>query len=56
MQSLEELKERIQVLEAEKSQLTMEVEALRIAAQEKVTALESQISRMQQEAKVLREL
>ena len=56
MQSLNDLREKIHVLETEKSQLKTEIENLRKAAEIKASSLEEDIDQMREEAKTLREL
>ncbi len=56
MQSLNELREKIQTLETERSQLKTEIENLRKAAEIRVAALEEDIEEMRDEVKTLREL
>ena len=56
MGTLKELREKIQVLEAERARLAIEVEGLRKAAESRVAALESEVGQMREEAKSLREL
>ncbi len=56
MQSLNDLREKIQTLETEKSQLKTEIENLRKAAEIRAAALEDDIEEMRGEVKTLREL
>ena len=56
MQSLNELREKIQTLETERSQLKTEIENLRKAAEIRAAALEEDIEEMRDEVKTLREL
>lgn len=56
MQTLKEIREKIQSLETERTRLKVEVEALRKAAESRVTLLEDEVSQMRKEAQSLREL
>jgi uncharacterized membrane protein len=56
MLSLNDLREKIQTLETERSQLKTEIENLRKAAEIRAAALEEDIDEMREEAKTLREL
>jgi uncharacterized membrane protein len=56
MQSLNDLRQKIQTLEAERSQLKTEIENLRKAAETRAAALEEDIEEMRDEVKTLREL
>jgi uncharacterized membrane protein len=56
MQSLNDLREKIQTLETERFQLKTEIENLRKAAEIKAAALEEDIEEMRGEVKTLREL
>jgi uncharacterized membrane protein len=56
MQSLNDLREKIQTLETERSQLKTEIENLRKAAEKRAAALEEDIEEMREEVKTLREL
>jgi septal ring factor EnvC (AmiA/AmiB activator) len=56
MQTLKEIRERIQSLESERARLIVEVEALRKAAESRATLLEGEVNQMREEAKSLREL
>jgi len=56
MQSLNDLREKIQTLETERSQLKTEIENLRKAAETRAAALEEDIEEMRGEVKTLREL
>ncbi|MCW4011000.1 MAG: hypothetical protein NWF05_10340 [Candidatus Bathyarchaeota archaeon] len=56
MQTLKELREKIQALEAERKRLIGEIEVLRKTAEARAATLESEVSRLREEAKSLREL
>ena len=56
MQSATELKEKILALEKERSQLTIEVDLLRKAAESRVAELEGEVGKMREAARSLREL
>ena len=56
MQTAPELKQRIQNLEKERSQLTVEVELLWKAAENRVNVLEAEVEQMRETATSLREL
>ena len=56
MQTLKELREKIQALEVERAHLLVEVETLRKAAETRAAALEGEVGQMREEAKSLREL
>ena len=56
MQSLNDLREKIQKLETERSQLKTEIENLQKAAEIRAAALEEEIEELRDEAKTLREL
>jgi hypothetical protein len=56
MQTLVELKAKIQSLETERSQLISDIENLRKTAEFRVMRLEGEVNQMREEAKTLREL
>jgi len=56
MQTLKDLREKIQALETERARLMVEVDGLRKAAESRVTVLEGEVSQIREEAKSLREL
>jgi hypothetical protein len=56
MQSTTELKQKILALEKERSQLTVEVDLLRKAAESRAAALEGEVGQMRETARSLREL
>ncbi|MCW4018542.1 MAG: hypothetical protein NWF00_07695 [Candidatus Bathyarchaeota archaeon] len=53
---LQDLREKIQALEAERTRLLVEIGEMRKAAESRVAALESEVGQMREEAKALREL
>ncbi|MCJ7429650.1 hypothetical protein MUO83_00360 [Candidatus Bathyarchaeota archaeon] len=56
MQTLKNLREKIETLETERSNLMIEIDNLRKVAESRVTALESEVSMMHEEVKSLRDL
>ncbi len=56
MPSAAELKEKIMALEKERSQLSVEVDLLRKAAESRAATLEGEVGQMREAAKSLREL
>jgi predicted nucleic acid-binding Zn-ribbon protein len=54
MQTLKELREKIQALEAERARLLGEIEGLRKAAESRAVALESEVKQIREEAQSLR--
>ena len=56
MQTLKDLRAKIQALETERARLMVEVESLRKAAESRVITLEGEVVQMREEAKSLREL
>ena len=56
MQDLNELKDKIETLETERSQLKNEIDSLRKAAETRVSALEADIHQMHEQIQILREL
>ncbi len=56
MQTLKELREKIQALETERARLMVEVESLRKAAETRVVTLEGEVGQLREEAKSLRDL
>ena len=53
MQTLKELREKIQALEAERTRLMGEIEGLRKQAEARAAALEAEVGQMREEAKSL---
>ncbi len=56
MQTLKNLREKIKTLETERSNLMVEIEKLKEAADSKVAALESEVGMLREEVKSLRDL
>ncbi len=56
MQTLKELREKIQTLETQRAQLLAEIESLRKAAETRATTLENELAQMREDAKALREM
>jgi uncharacterized coiled-coil DUF342 family protein len=56
MQTLKELREKIQSLEAERTRLVGEIETIRKTAEKRAVFLQNEVNRMREEAKSLREL
>ena len=56
MQSLNDLKEKIKLLEDERAHLTVEVEDLRKAAELRVAALENEVRQLRKDSGTLREI
>ena len=56
MQTLKNLREKINTLETERANLMIEIEKLRKVAESKVDALESEVTMLREEAKSLRDL
>jgi len=56
MQTLRNLREKIEKLETEKTDLLAEIEKLRKAGEEKASALEEEIATLREEVKSLKEL
>jgi hypothetical protein len=56
MQTLKDLREKIQALETERAKLLGEIEGLRKAAESRAAALEGEVNQMREEAKSLRDL
>jgi len=56
MQSLNELKEKIKLLEDERAHLSAEVENLRKAAELRIAALEEEVRKLKQDSSTLREI
>ncbi len=56
MQSLKELREKIQTLENERSRLLIEVESLRKAVESRAEALEGEVIHLREESKNLHDL
>lgn len=56
MQTLKNLREKIKTLETERSNLMVEIEKLKKAAESRVNALESEVNMLREEVKSLREL
>ncbi len=56
MQTLKELREKIQALETERAQLMGEIESLRKTAETRAATLQNEITQMREDAKSLREM
>ena len=56
MQTLKNLRERINTLETERANLMIEIEKLKNNAESKVSALEGEVSMLREEVESLREL
>lgn len=56
MQSLKNLRDKIETLESERSNLMVEIEKLKKMAESKVNALESEVTMLREEVKSLRDL
>jgi predicted nuclease with TOPRIM domain len=56
MQTLKNLREKLNTLETERANLMIEIEKLRKVAESKVDALESEVTMLREEAKSLRDL
>jgi len=56
MQSLNDLREKIKLLEDERAHLSAEVESLRKAAEQRVVALEEEVRKLRQDSNTLREI
>ncbi len=56
MQTVYDLKEKIQSLETERKQLAKEIENLRKAAESRAATLENEVKQMEEEAETLREI
>ncbi|MBS7616486.1 hypothetical protein KEJ45_04740 [Candidatus Bathyarchaeota archaeon] len=56
MQTLKNLREKIKTLETERTNLMIEIEKLKKAAESRVSALESEVNMLREEVKSLREL
>ena len=56
MQTLRELREKIQALETERARLMSEIEGLKKVAESRIIRLEGEIKQMREEAKSLSEL
>lgn len=56
MQTLINLREKINTLETERANLMVEIEELRMVAEARVTALENEVGTLRNDAKSLRDL
>ncbi len=56
MKTLKSLREKIERLESEKSDLLKEIEGLRKAGEEKASALEEEVTELRKEAESLKKL
>ena len=56
MKTLRNLREKIEKLESEKSNLLAEVEGLREKAETKATSLEEEVAKLREEAESLKEM
>jgi hypothetical protein len=56
MQTLKNLREKIQTLESERSNLMVEIDKLKKMADSKVSALEGEVDMLREEVKSLRDL